>query len=197
VVAVLVGGADVASRLSSALGDRALFMAFAPVAALENPDALLPAATSTESIAPARLKVPSLGINAPVEAVGKKADGSMGTPSAWGSVAWYKLGSKPGGAGNAVFAGHVNNALTTAGVFEHLGQISLGDKIEVEDSQGNTLVFQVTEITSYEANDAPLDTIFSTEGPSQVVLITCDGDWSDAEHQFERRLVVVAREAAL
>ena len=65
------------------LGSDAAFTAFAPAAALEEPvralDALTGhlAATSTTSFVPVRLRVPSIGVDAKVENVGKKADGSM------------------------------------------------------------------------------------------------------------------------
>lgn len=199
VLAVLIGGADVTSRLSrGVLGDKAIFVAFAPAAAIADPSLLahdLPAATAAPMV-PTQLKIPSLNIDAPVESVGKKSDGSMGTPSKFGNVSWYKPGQKPGSSGNAVFAGHVNNALSTAGVFSHLSQIKLGAKIEVSDTSGRMLTFVVNKINEYAPSSAPLDEIFSSTGPSQIVLITCDGNWDSLAHGFDKRLVVVARLAA-
>ena len=199
VLAVLVGAADVMARVSqSAFGDKASFMAFAPAAAIIDPSLLNPAAvpiatTSVSSLVPTRIQVPSLSIDATVESVGKKSDGSMGTPSKFNTTAWYNLGSKPGQPGNAVIDGHVNNALTTAGVFEHLSQISMGDPVKVSDAQGHTLNYQVSDIEEYPVNGAPTGAIFATTGPSQIVLITCDGNWDVAAHEFDKRLVVVAR----
>lgn len=196
---VLVGLADVTSRLAHAtLGDDALFNAFAPAAATK-PMLLVPAAgaaTSTPtSFVPARLKVPSLGIDAKVEEVGKKADGTMGTPGDFMNVGWWGQGSKPGEAGNAVFDGHVNNALTKAGVFEHLSQINKGDYVTVSDAENHTLVYEVIEVTLYNPDEAPLSKIFATSGPSRLVLITCEGEWVQDERQFDKRLVVIARPA--
>jgi len=198
VLAVLVGAADVMARISKdAFGNNAAFISFAPAAAIVDPSLLspaTPAATSSVSaLVPTRLQIPSLGVDAKVESVGKKADGSMGTPSTWQNTAWYDLGSKPGEPGNAVIDGHVNNALTTAGVFEHLSQISLGDSITVSDAQGHLLTYQVSDIEEYPVNGAPTGAIFATTGPSQLVLVTCDGNWDASLHQFDKRLVVVAR----
>ncbi|HVV38995.1 MAG TPA: class F sortase [Candidatus Paceibacterota bacterium] len=200
VLAILVGAADVFARISrDAFGENASFMTFAPAAALVDPSLLNnpQPATTTQTVAvpiiPARITIPALGVDAGVESVGKKVDGSMGTPSKWNTVAWYKPGSKPGGQGNAVFAGHVNNALTTAGVFEHLSQIKIGNRIEVSDAAGQKLVYEVSEINQYSVNGAPTGAIFSTEGSSQIVLITCDGNWDASAHEFDKRLVVVAR----
>ena len=194
---VLVGLADVTSRMSEALlGEDALFDAFAPAAATRpSSGAIVPAASasSTAAFVPARLKVPSLGISAEVEEVGQRADGSMGTPADFMNVGWWGEGSRPGEPGNAVFAGHVNNALTLPGVFAHLSQVNKGDYVTVSDSDGHTLVYEVSEVSLYDTDQAPLAKIFSKTGPSQLVLITCDGEWVQDSRSFDKRLVVVAR----
>ncbi len=197
---VVVGLADVTSRLAHrALGDDALFDAFAPAAATKPSSASVPAAlasaTTTGPFVPSRLKVPSLGIDADVEEVGRKADGSMGTPADFMNVGWWSEGSKPGEQGNAVFDGHVNNALTKAGVFEHLSQVHKGDYVTVSDAEGHTLVYEVSEVSLYKTDRAPVARIFATTGPSQLVLITCDGEWLEDSREFDKRLVVVARPA--
>lgn len=190
VVCVLAGAADLTSRLARAVGgpDVAL-TAFGPAAALQNPGAF--ATSSPGVVTPARLKIPSLGVNAAVEAVGQKADGTMGTPQDFDNVAWYAPGAKPGAPGSAVFAGHVNNALMKAGVFENLSKIKKGDYVTVEDSSGRSKVYRVSSVEEYAAN-APTETLFATSGPSRVVLITCDGDWVPSARTFDKRLVVVA-----
>ena len=143
-------------------------------------------------IIPARLTIPSIGVNAKVESVGVGADGAMQTPSSFGTVAWYKYGSQAGAAGNAVIDGHVNNALTSAGVFEHLDQIRLGDKIVVADAAGNTETFVVQSEQIYSVDKSPTAQIFARTGPSQLVLITCDGAWDQGKDEFNERLVVYA-----
>jgi LPXTG-site transpeptidase (sortase) family protein len=199
---VLVGAANIATRVAHAtLGANASFDIFAPAIAITDPSALsalktthVPTETSatTTPIIPARLIIPSIGVNANVEQVGKKADGSMGTPQTFGDVAWYALGSKPGADGNAVIDGHVDNALTTAGVFMHLSQVHLGDTITVADASGATRTFVVQNIQEVSADTAPDASIFTTTGPSRLVLITCDGDWVPAAKSFNERLEVFA-----
>ncbi|HEY4501540.1 MAG TPA: class F sortase [Candidatus Paceibacterota bacterium] len=194
---VLVGLADITSRMAqSVLGEDALFDAFAPAAALRPVAVPLPAAQASSSAAlvPTRLKVPSLGIDAQVEEIGHKADGSMGTPKDFMHAGWWSEGSRPGEAGSAVFDGHVNNALTRAGVFEHLSQISKGDYITVSDAAGKTLVYTVSEVALYDT-DASTASLFSKTGPSRLVLITCEGEWLEDERSYDKRLVVVAKPA--
>jgi len=183
VLCVLVGAADATSRLVNNMGPDAAFLAFAPAAAINN-----------FPIVPARLKIPSLGVNAKVESVGIKDDGAMATPSNFDNVAWYSLGAKPGAQGSAVIAGHVNNALLKSGVFERLSQIKNGDYITVEDSAGKALVYKVSSVEEYQP-DAPTDALFATTGPSLLVLITCDGEWVPSARSYDKRLVVIAEPA--
>lgn len=184
---VMVGTADVASKVSdNVLGGDAAIVAFGPIVALNTT-----ASTSQDTFVPARLAVPSVGISANVERVGKGADGSMATPSSFTNVGWYAMGARPGEPGSAVFDGHVNNALTTAGVFANLAKVREGDYVTVTDQRGRTLVYKVDRIEEL-AFDAPTDPIFTTSGPSQLVLITCDGEWVQDSHQFNKRLVVFA-----
>jgi LPXTG-site transpeptidase (sortase) family protein len=143
-------------------------------------------------IEPVRLRIPSLGVDARVENVGVTAEGFMQAPASFKDAGWYKDGSRPGAEGSAVFDGHVNNGLTTAGVFEHLGQIQAGDTITVSDADGQTRTFRVTDSKVYEEGTAPSEEIFSRAGPPRLVLITCDGDWDRAERQYTHRLVVYA-----
>ena len=201
---VLYGLADVTARVAGKVaGDGALFDAFAPAGALMRPKneapapALVPeaSASTTGALVPAVLKVPSLGISAKVEEVGRKADGTMGTPADFMNVGWWSEGSKPGEKGSAVFDGHVNNGLTKAGVFQHLSQIRPGDYVTVSDADGRTLVYEVAKTDLYDTDRAPLAEIFSTTGPSRLVLITCDGEWIEEERTFDKRLVVIARPA--
>lgn len=201
--AVIWGAADVASRVSTAtFGEGANLAVFGPAAAIVDPSILqnvnqpAPSAGSgqgtTTSFKPTRLKIPAIGVDAKVESVGQGADGAMATPTDFADVAWYAPGGKPGGSGNAVFAGHVNNALTKAGVFAHLSQVYLGDYVTVSDQDGYTIVYKVTAIDLYPVDEAPAASIFATEGPSQLVLITCDGDWIPAQKTFDKRLVITA-----
>ena len=207
VLVIAVGALDVVGKIRAAAGTTHFsqllsnydigMTAFGPAAAINDPSILnrlgSGAPTSTVSSTPTQISIPSIGVAANIEFVGKKSDGSMDTPKDIKNVAWYALGSAPGEKGNAVMAGHVNNALSLPGVFENLSKMKIGDYITLTLKDGNKLVYAVNKINTYPTKDAPLQEIFSTTGPSQVVLITCDGDWIGTEHAFDKRLVVVAR----
>ncbi|MDO8518079.1 MAG: class F sortase [bacterium] len=200
VLVLVVGAADLLSRAArSVLGEGAATAAFAPAIAIVNPsvlDSFSHSPATTTPLTPVILTIPAIGVKAAVEHVGKKSDGTMQSPKKFGDVAWYMLGSAPGAAGNAIIAGHVNNALTKAGVFEHLSNLKVGDTVVVSDALGNKLTYFVSKLETYPATDAPAASIFTGEGPSQLVLITCDGDWIASAHSFSKRFVVYARLSA-
>jgi LPXTG-site transpeptidase (sortase) family protein len=195
---LLYGAADLSSRVASAtLGSNAPRIAFGPLVLLQaTPKPTVATTTqsshaSTTPFVPVRLVVASLGIDAAVEQVGKKDDGSIGAPQKFGNVGWYALGPKPGESGNTILDGHVNNGLTTSGVFKHLSQIALGDMVEIRGAS-STLVYKVVEVKQYDATASAAE-VFDTTGPSRLVLITCDGEWVPASKTFSKRFVVFAR----
>lgn len=187
---VAVGGADVSARLVYLAGGNALFTTFAPAVAITDS---VPFAALPVPITPLRIRIPTIGVEAEVEQVGVRDDGAMANPSSFSTTGWYKFGGKPGGAGNAVIAGHVNNGLGLSGVFARLSDVPIGDSIFVSDGAGTTLTYIVNSKTQYLTADAPLEEIFRTTGPSQLVLITCEGDWDSKSRSYDKRLVVVAK----
>ncbi len=192
VVVIIIGAADVASRLPGLLDTKIPSAAFAPVGTLDfTRDEEVP----PMPLIPSVLRIPSIGVEADVQAVGVKSDGkTMAAPTDYNDVAWYKPGVKPGAAGNAVFAGHLNSpVLLKSGVFEHLSNVKIGDKVIVLGESGKELTYAVIEMDEYTTALAPLEDIFRAEGPSQIVLVTCEGEWDEQKRTFEKRLVVVAR----
>lgn len=138
--------------------------------------------------APARLLVPSIKVDAPVEQVGLDAQGRMATPSRASSVAWYRLGSTPGDVGDAVMAGHLDWTSGPA-VFWSLGKVRRGDQIKVVRADGTQLEF-VADSTSTVPYDSSTDALFTRDGPPSLTLITCAGAWDRQRGTYLQRLVV-------
>jgi hypothetical protein len=84
---------------------------------------------------PARLRLASIGVDAPVTRLGTLPDGSVEVPSRWEDVGWYGGGPRPGEPGPAVLLGHVDSKAGPA-VFARLGELQPGDVVEVEDAGG-------------------------------------------------------------
>jgi len=139
---------------------------------------------------PARLIIPSIGVNANVQDVGIAASGNMAVPNNFTDVAWYKYGPVPGALGSAVMDGHVDNGLSLAGVFKHLSDVKVGDDVYVENQSGQRLHFKVTDIELYPYKSVPTDQIFNPKDTERLNLITCDGSWVQGQRTYDHRLVV-------
>ncbi len=142
--------------------------------------------------APARLVIPKIKVNAPIEQLDLLEDGSLDTPSkdTWADVGWYKRGPMPGQKGSAVIDGHLNQPGDDPAVFWNLHNLKRGDIIEVVDHKGNMYRFKVDKIASYPPDKAPVTQIFSNDSRSHLNLITCAGDWVPDQNQMNARLVV-------
>lgn len=140
-------------------------------------------------ITPVAIEIPAIGESAEVIEVGQTEDGAMEAPASIYQIGWYARGTKPGSAGNAVMAGHVDG-LTSPGTFYNLKKLEPGDKIHVTDEKGKTLTFFVREKQAYETEASPLEKIFGASTESHLNLITCTGDFNQKTGLYEERLVV-------
>ncbi len=139
-----------------------------------------------------RLLIPAIGVNASIESVGVRPDGTMETPAQrpWNDVGWYNAGPRPGERGSAVIAGHLDRPGGNPAVFWHLRDLRVGDSVLVVDTSGKALRFQVTRIIFFQPQDAPVQDIFGNTAGSFLNLTTCAGDWIPTQHQTAQRLVV-------
>ncbi|UOR12041.1 class F sortase [Halobacillus amylolyticus] len=103
---------------------------------------------TSNGIVPTNVKVPSIGIDAPVNEVGVLENGQMGVPKNDAVAGWFKPGTKPGNTGNAVLAGHVDNQSGPA-VFYYLKDLQKGDEIIVTNEEGKELTYVVQKSESY------------------------------------------------
>jgi len=143
---------------------------------------------------PATLKIPSISLKAAVQHVGVTASGFMAVPSNFTDVGWYRGGVVPGDIGTAVIDGHLDNSLGIPAVFGHLDRVKVGDEITITTYGGKVLHYEVTksEVINYDDPGAA-DAIFSQSSDSLIRLVTCDGDWLEDKHLYNKRLVVTAK----
>lgn len=145
----------------------------------------------TQSL-PVALRIPAINLDAPIVQVGLRPDGLMDIPETAHEVGWFSLGFLPGLPGNAVMAGHVDQASGLPAIFWNLRQVQKGDIVEVIRMDGTIIKFRVTGRTTYPANAAPMEDLFGSSTGSYLNLITCNGSWNSALQTYDRRLVVYA-----
>lgn len=157
----------------------------APVAAM---------ATPGMQAVPVRVRIPAIGVSAPVELVGLIADGAMDVPKAWNDAGWYRYGPTPGQPRNAAIAGHLDST-TGPAIFWRLGILRPGDRVLVTLSTSQVVTFVVTAKASYRYDQAPLTRIFGAASTANLNLITCGGSWDAFTRNYSHRTVVYATKA--
>jgi hypothetical protein len=169
-----------------------------PRVSLQAPQAAVPQDQS--NVAPLRLLIPRIGLNAGILALGPAANGAMQAPQRggphdpiWGKVYWWEVGAIPGQIGNAVIAGHVDRPDGSPSTFTYLDKLHVGDSIEVQTAGGEALLFRVTQKATpsanvHRSNDPTMGRIFGPALEPQLNLITCWGQWDG--HGFDQRLVI-------
>ena len=137
---------------------------------------------------PARLKIPSIRVDARIEPMGIQKDNAMETPKKPADTGWFKFGPRPGERGNSVIAGH-RGWKTEPAVFDDLNKVRLGDKIYVEDGEGKELVFVVRDMRVYGADESAPE-VWSKSDTAHLNLITCSGRWNNITKTSDERLVI-------
>ncbi|GAA1172786.1 hypothetical protein GCM10009584_12190 [Ornithinimicrobium humiphilum] len=142
--------------------------------------------------APVRLRVPSVGLDVPLDAVAVAADGQMEVPDDASRAGWYRHGPPPGSAaGSAVVAGHVDDP-TGPGAFLALTEAAEGDDVLVDLEDGTTVRYRITARETVAKPELAVDDLFRRDGPSVLRLVTCTGEWSRATGHYTDNLVLTA-----
>ena len=140
---------------------------------------------------PIGLRIPSLGIDeAVVVDVGVETNGDFEVPIA-SEVGWYRFGPTPGAEGSAVLAAHIAQG-GVDGVFRYLADLEVGAEFSVIYDDGTAGDFRVTEMNQYDKDELPTDELFRKFGDSQLVLITCGGDFNRQIRSYDDNVVAVA-----
>jgi sortase (surface protein transpeptidase) len=155
----------------------------------------LPAFTAVREVAraqvPVRLRIPTLGVDAPVGQVGQAADGTVEVPTQWHEVGWYDQGARPGEDGPAVLLGHVDSKAGPA-VFVRLPQARPGTLVEVVGDGGAVTRFRVDRVQSYPKTRFPTDAVYLPALRSELRLVTCGGEFDRTTGHYLDNIVVYA-----
>jgi sortase (surface protein transpeptidase) len=142
---------------------------------------------------PMAITIPSIGVQAPIVAVGLRADGAMQLPDP-DQVGWYKRGPRPGAPGPAVLIGHVDDR-TGPDVFYRLRELGPGDEILVGQRDGSTTRFIVGRLERHPKTALPTNRIWTTTSKPLLRLITCGGSFDHATGHYRDNLIVYAARA--
>jgi hypothetical protein len=184
---VAAGGRPVAAPegLPALLGDpRPLRVRFPLLAA-----ALAAGAGDTT---PVRVRAPAAGIDAPLTGVGLDVVGGLAVPDDPSLAGWYERGPRPGDAGPAVLAGHVDWAGRPA-VFQALRRLAPGNEVVVDRADGSSVRFAVDRVVQVGKDAFPTREVYGPVAGAELRLITCGGAFDRAAGSYTDNLVVFAR----
>ncbi len=148
---------------------------------------------AASALTPTRVKLSSVGIDAPASPVGiDVAQGVLGVSSDIHRTGWWADGAQPGDkTGTVLIAGHVDSARAGAGAFFHVKNARAGQKVELSTAGGRTFTYKVVSVRSYLKADLPTD-VWSRKGPARLVLVTCGGPFDAKLGHYRDNIVLTA-----
>ncbi len=146
----------------------------------------------TEPIPITRIRIPAIGVDAPIVVKGLDGERRMEAPDRPDEVAWYDFTALPGQGSNVVLAGHVDFAGVGPAVFWDLWRVRVGDLVELERADGHVSRYRVTGLETVEETQAPVERIVGPTRQERLTLITCAGNYNPATGRYDQRLIVTA-----
>ena len=146
----------------------------------------------TRHAAPVRVAIGGTRISGPIVPTGIDArTKEFAVPPDAGLVGWYEYGPRPGEAGSAVLAGHLDWK-HHPGVFLRLTSVRKGAVVTVSFSDHSVRRFTVTDVRLVLKPQLPTATVFARTGSSVLRLITCGGEFDRASHHYKSNVLVTA-----
>src|SRR3954452_11315088 len=146
----------------------------------------------THAAPPRRIRIPAIGVDAPVIALGLNIDGTLQTPRQWGYTGWYKPGPEPGERGAALITGHVDST-TGPAVFYRLRSLRSGDRIAIRRADGSVVRFRVQGLERWPKSEFPTHRVYGPTRGAVLRLVTCSGDFDTSTGHYVDNTIVYAK----
>ncbi len=140
--------------------------------------------------APVRVRIPAIGLDSRLMALGLAPDGSLEVPPTGFPAGWYTGGPTPGELGPAVLLGHVD--WNGPAVFEDLHAVRRGALVTVTRADGSAPTFRVTRVARFPKDHFPTDLVYGNLDHAGLRLITCGGAVNAFTGHYEDNVVVFA-----
>ncbi|MQA15921.1 MAG: class F sortase [Pseudonocardiaceae bacterium] len=147
--------------------------------------------TGKQAADPVRVRVPAVGIDAPVGPLFMNDKGVLAAPESFEAAGWWHDGPEPGEIGPAVVAGHVDSYRGPA-VFFRLDEIAPGDEIFIDRADGSTVAFVATRTERHPKDEFPTEAVYGGTPEPQLRLITCGGAFDDEQRRYLANVIVYA-----
>ncbi len=159
---------------------------------------------------PVIMRIPALGVEAPIEAIGLVAGRNQLDVPAPRNVGWYDIYDKPGFGTSSLYSAHKDYHPDIRGPFHALTDIEEGDRIVVVMDDGREYVYEVFFQRRYVTGEMPMHDLIwphraedpelrRPAGEEWITLYTCGGEFvsydgeSGGPGYYVHRDVVIAR----
>ena len=140
---------------------------------------------------PARLEIPSIGVDTDIIDLGLDTDGALEVPPDGKDAGWYTGAPAPGEVGPAIIAGHVDWQ-GTDGVFFDLRNLETGADIIVTREDGSRAVFTATSVEHFPKEDFPTDVVYGDIDHPGLRIITCGGSFDETARSYNDNIIAFA-----
>jgi len=142
---------------------------------------------------PLQIRIPKINLTADFEeSLGITKTREVEVPEEYDTVGYYKYGPTPGELGPAVILGHVDSVAGPA-IFYSLGQLDIGDEIEIDREDGTTAIFEVTKLERHLQSGFPTEQVYGNIDHAGLRLITCSGIFDKGVQRYSHNLIVFAK----
>lgn len=148
--------------------------------------------TDDRAAVPVRIRIPEVGIDAPVGPLRVDERGALEPPDTNGATGWWQDGPEPGERGPAVVAGHVDSYRGPA-VFFRLPELPAGAQVFIDRADRTTAVFTAYRVEKHPKNVFPTRAVYGPTPDSELRIITCGGDFDDTDKRYLANVIVFAR----
>jgi LPXTG-site transpeptidase (sortase) family protein len=152
-----------------------------------------PQASPLTRSVPVSVRIPAIGVSAPIMKVGKNADGTVQVPplAIHNLTGWYQSGPAPGQRGAAVILGHVDST-SGISVFYDLKELRAGARVYVTLADSKVATFAVDGVQKVAKDAFPTASVYGRADYPSLRLITCGGAFDPATGHYLDNIIVYA-----
>jgi len=150
--------------------------------------------TSLAHIAPVQVIIPAIDVDSSLVNLGLNPDGTLEVPKDYEKAGWFTGGNYPGDPSGppGLIAGHVDD-YTGPAVFFELSKLVAGDEVHVVRADNTVAVFVVSATAQYPKSEFPAAEVYAPVAGSEIVLITCTGEFNANARSYLDNFVVRAQ----
>lgn len=153
---------------------------------------MTPTASAVASIAiPEFISLGNSNSRIRVIPIGVSAEGVLEPPTDISKVGWWVSGPRPGAPGRAVITGHIDSP-AGLGAFAALDGLHDGDPVVLIGTDGDSRRYRVTGRQEIEKTNLNPALITRTSNRSDLLLVTCIGNFNSSTLSYESNLLITA-----